>query len=160
MRKPKSKVTGYKIDFASNTITLNYKFAAAAAQFNSPEYQLLRDIKKDFPEMTEIIQPGRRITTPRPTKRLTYENMRKHIEVYENSEELLKTFGMVRALSKPLKSPYKYVRDWFEEQFPNYKENPTFEDGKIIAIPVKPRDTLGYEKKDTSTSAAPKVVNS
>ena len=32
------KITGYKIDFTTNTITMNYTFAAAAEQYGTPEY--------------------------------------------------------------------------------------------------------------------------
>ena len=127
---------GYKIDFLNNTITMNYKFAAAASQYNSSEYKLLCKIKKDFPELREQIKSGRVAKSPRPNKRLTYENMKAHIRAYENAQELLDVFETVKALSKPLASPYKYVSDWFLAQFPNYKEIPVLKDNNLSVTPV------------------------
>lgn len=34
----KDSVTGYKLDFATNTLTVNYKFNKALSDFGSPEY--------------------------------------------------------------------------------------------------------------------------
>ena len=34
----KDSVTGYKLDFATNTLTINYKFNKALSDFGSPEY--------------------------------------------------------------------------------------------------------------------------
>lgn len=143
----KKKVTGYKIDFTTNTIVMNYKFAAAAQVYNSPEYKILKGIKADFPSMKETVKAGRTVTTARPNKRLTYENMAKHISVYENAAELLGAFEQVKALSKPLASPYQYVVAWFTAQFPNYKTAPTFQEGKVTVLPVAPPALENYKQK-------------
>ena len=68
-------VKGYKLDFATNTLTVNYKFHRAMSDFGSPEYLRYKEILNDFPQLRVIVKAGRTITTPRPTKRLTYENM-------------------------------------------------------------------------------------
>lgn len=138
---------GYKIDFLNNTITMNYKFAAAASQYNSSEYKLLCKIKKDFPELREQIKSGRVAKSPRPNKRLTYENMKAHIRAYENAQELLDVFETVKALSKPLASPYKYVSDWFLAQFPNYKEIPVFKDNISTVTPIPAPEVKDYATK-------------
>ena len=62
---------GYKIDFASQTLTMNYKFAAASKQFGTDEYKIIKEIKADFPNLKIVTEAGRKITTPRKTKRLT-----------------------------------------------------------------------------------------
>ena len=131
------KVRGYRIDFTTNIVYLDKRFAAAATRdFLSPEAKRLRDIKKAFPEITVIIKAGREITTPRPTKRLTYKNMEKYISAYENADELMEVFNLVKLMSAPLKSPYKYVRDWFAATFPDYKEAEAF---KVEPQPKKER---------------------
>ena len=112
---------GYKILFDKNTVIMNYKFSAAAAKYGTPENVLLKNIRNDFPGMTEVVVSGREQTTPRPNHRLTYENMEKYIKACSGSEELLKEFETVKAQSKAATSPYKYVCDWFLTQFPNYK---------------------------------------
>lgn len=142
------EVRGYKIDFVKNTLTLNYKFAAATNDYGSPEYERLKAILADFPQMKVIVEAGRKITTTRKNKRLTYKNMKKYMSQYENSEELLQMFRKVEQLSKPLVSPYKYVSDWFKVQFPDYKEQPEFENGKLYIFPVEAPNTEEYKEKE------------
>lgn len=112
---------GYKILFDKNTVIMNYKFTAAAAKYGTPENVLLKNIRNDFPGMTEVVVSGREQTTPRHNHRLTYENMEKYIKACGGTEALLEEFETVKAQSKAATSPYKYVCDWFISKFPNYK---------------------------------------
>ena len=114
----KDSVTGYKLDFSTNTLTINYKFNKALSDFGSPEYNRYKAILADFPNLTVVVKAGREITTTRRTKRLTYENMETYMGCFENSEALLRRFALVQKRSKALASPYKYVRDWLERSFP------------------------------------------
>lgn len=150
MRKQRTdELKGYKIDFVKNTLTLNYKFADAAFNdYGSPEYVRMKAILADFPQLKVIVEAGRKITTTRKTKRLTYDNMKTYIEQFDNAEELEAMFEKVQLMSKPLASPYKYVQDWFKAQFPNYKECPT--PGKVnhkVSVVDAP-DTSNYKPKD------------
>jgi hypothetical protein len=70
-----------------------------------------------------------------------------HIKVYENADELMDVFESVKALSKTCASPYKYVRNWFEAQFPNYKKTPVFQDGKLTIVPVEAPKVIEYKQK-------------
>lgn len=128
---------GYKIVFATNTVVMNYKFAAAAAEYGTKEYKIMKGIRRDFPGMNEIIVSGREQKSPRTNTRLTYGNMKKYISTHENADQLLKVFETVRAASLASKSPYKYVSDWFKAQFPNYNDIPNFIDGKLRTVPVE-----------------------
>lgn len=112
---------GYKILFDKNTVIMNYKFAASAAKYGTPENVLLKNIRNDFPGMTEVVVSGREQKKPRSNYRLTYENMEKYIKACSGSREYLETFATVKAQSKAATSPYKYVFDWFMELFPDYK---------------------------------------
>ena len=112
---------GYKILFDKNTVIMNYKFAAAAAKYGTPENVLLKNIRNDFPGMTEAVVSGREQTTPRPNHRLTYKNMEKYIMACGDAETLLEEFATVKAQSKAAASPYKYVCDWFTTKFSDYK---------------------------------------
>ena len=138
---------GYKILFATNTVIMNYKFAAAAAEYGTKEYNILKGIRADFPGMAEVVMSGREQKSPRPNTRLTYENMEKFIEVQEDSEALLEVFETVKAASKASKSPYKYVSDWFKAQFPDYKNAVVFNDGTLTVVPQKAPDTKKYKQK-------------
>ena len=121
------ELKGYKIDFTTNSIIMNYKFAEASGKYGTPEYKLLQSVKNDFPNIHISIQSGREQKIPRYNKRLTYENMETYIKCHENSEVILSRFETVKEMSKTMRSPYKYVCDWFFEQFPNFKETPKFE---------------------------------
>lgn len=147
-------VKGYKLDFATNTLTINYKFHKALSDYGSPEYNRYHAIMTDFPNLTVVVKAGREITTTRPTKRLTYTNMETYMSCFENAEALLDRFTIVQKRSKALASPYKYVRDWFQAQFPDYKESATFEEIKP-AVPVTPiPDTASYKRKDEAAQVA------
>jgi hypothetical protein len=98
---------GYKIMFAENTVIMNKKFAAAAAEYGTIENITLYHIRNDFPGMKEVVVSGRECDKAKPNHRLTYENMEKHIMVYENAEELLNVFDTVKAASAAVASPYK-----------------------------------------------------
>ena len=143
---------GYKILFATNTVIMNYKFAAAAAEYGTTEYNILKNIRADFPGMAEVVMSGREQKSPRPNTRLTYENMEKFIEVQEDSETLLEVFETVKAASQASKSPYKYVCDWFKAQFPDYQKKVVFKDGKLTVVEEKKSAPIQFKQK------LPKVV--
>ena len=143
---------GYKILFNENTVIMNYKFAAAAAKYGTPENKLMKNIRNDFPGMTEVVVSGREQTSAKKNTRLTYENMETHIKVYENADELMDVFESVKALSQTCASPYKYVRDWFEAQFPNYKKAPVFQNGKLTIVPIATRKVSDYKQKMSQAS--------
>ena len=138
---------GYKILFDTNTVIMNYKFAAAAAKYGTKENRIIRNIRHDFPGMTEIVVAGRVQTTAKANPRLTYENMEKHIRVYDNADELLEVFKTVKAASATVASPYKYVADWFKAQFPDYRTAPMLKDGSLTVVPVKVPETKDYKQK-------------
>ena len=138
---------GYKILFGENTVIMNHKFAAATSKYGTKENRIIRNIRHDFPGMTEVIVSGRECDKAKPNSRLTYENMETHIRAYDNADELLDVFATVKALSQATASPYKYVCDWFKIQFPNYKKAPVFKDGKLTAAPVEAPKVIEYKQK-------------
>ena len=69
------------------------------------------------------------------------------MEQFDNSEELLTMFSKVKKMSKPLASPYKYVSDWFEAQFPDFRDCPNLEaEDKEVEVMDAP-DTDNYKLK-------------
>ena len=138
---------GYKIMFAENTVIMNKKFAAAAAEYGTIENITLYHIRNDFPGMKEVVVSGRECDKAKPNHRLTYENMEKHIMVYENAEELLNVFDTVKAASAAVARPYKYVCDWFKAQFPNYNKPVVFQNGKLTVLPIEVPKVVEYKQK-------------
>jgi len=149
MRTNRNSIKGYKINYSTNTISMNYKFAKSAQDFGSAEYKLLKALREDFPMMTTVVETGRKIDTTKLTKRLTYANILEHISAYSNSDELIANFERAKELSKPLASPYKYVRDWFDAQFPEFRDvvksiEKSYEGVKLVEMP----DIANYKLKE------------
>lgn len=143
---------GYKILFDMDIVIMNKTFATAAAKYGTPEYEIIKGIHRDFPNMKEAIVSGREKKTAHVNSRLTYANMEKHIQAYENSDELLEVFETVKALSAPLASPYKYVSDWFKAQFPDYNKALIFKDGKLTVLPAPVPNINEYKLKKAKVS--------
>lgn len=142
VKTSKRELKGYKIDFTTNTLIMNYKFAEAAGKYGTPENKLYALIMKDFPNLHTSVHSGREHKKSRYNKRLTYENMEKYIKCHENSEVIMARFKTAKEMSKPMKSPYKYVCEWFFEQFPDFEKTPKFE-----GEPETPKVKLATDNK-------------
>lgn len=150
MRTQRHSIKGYTINYSTNTIIMNYKFAKSAQDYGSAEYQLLTKIKADFPTMKVSVIAGRKIDTTNIKKRLTYKNIAECISAYANADELLENFEQVKLLSKPLASPYKYVCDWFYSQFPEYQDsNKSLLNTKLLVKLVDLPDESKYKRKES-----------
>lgn len=147
MARNTKKINGYRIDYMTNTLIMNYKFSQAAEVYGSKEYRIIQGIKRDYPDINICVQSGREQNTTRYNKNLKYENMEKYIRCFDNSDVLLKRFETVKKMSATLKSPYKFVCDWFVAQFPDYKEIPEFEDNLTVVKFVPYPDKNNYQEK-------------
>ena len=116
----------YKIDFVNNTLNMSKVFEEALNNPASEEYKLLKQLRADFPGIQIVRKTRRPSKTARPNKNLTYANMEKYMSVFENADELLTQFRVVKTCSLQQPSPYKFVLDWFKIQFPDYKKEPDF----------------------------------
>lgn len=153
-------IKGYKINFTNNTITVNYTFKKASEEYGTPEYKLLKDVLADFPAMTIIIKSGREKKAPSKFKNLTYKKMREYISVLDNAEEMNAVMDTIEIQSKGQSSPYKFVRDWFMEQFPNYRNIPKLRNGKLVyeKNEGKPKARIIRISVTEETAAAEKKV--
>ncbi len=136
----------YKIDHINHSIQLTKAFEEAAARCGSEEYELLRKLRDDFPEMKIVRKPRRTQKKAEPNRNLSYANMELYMSVFANAEELQAQFEIVKAMSKGQPSPYKYVKDWFVRQFPDYRELPDFSGEKLnlTVLPVE-QPTIGTD---------------
>ena len=142
----------YKVDFVNNTLTMTKAFEDAASNPTSQEYKLLQQIRADFPGLTIIRKTRRAPKKARHTKNLTYANMEKYMSVFKNSVELLAQFEVVKTCSLEQPSPYKFVRDWFETQFPKYKEKPDFSPNASKVVDLVCLLMLEEEKKEQESA--------
>ena len=138
----------YKIDFVNNTLTMTKAFEDAASNPTSQEYKLLQQIRADFPGLTIIRKTRRPTKKARPTKNLTYANMEKYMSVFQNADELLAQFEVVKKCSLGQSNHYKFVLDWFKNQFPKYKELPDFGNNAPKVIDLAAFQKKQEEKKE------------
>lgn len=138
----------YKIDFAKNTITITADFAEKMQNPLSAEYQLIKEIRADFPDMQIVKRthktPAKYKNNQGETfncnqfKNLKYENMERFIKVLPNSEEYLQAYNFLKNCGSLVQTArYTVVRKWFVAQFPEFRKNPLFylyNDVKVIDI--------------------------
>ena len=70
------------------------------------------------------------------------------MSVFKNADELLAQFDTVKRCSLGQNSPYKFVREWFEAQFPKYKELPDFGNNALKVIDFPTSQKKQEEKKE------------
>lgn len=138
----------YKLDFVNNTLTMSKAFEEALNSPNSEEYKLFLQLRADFPGLTIIRKTRRAPKKARPNKNLTYKHMEQYMSVFQNADELLAQFKVVKECSKQQPSPYKFVLDWFKKQFPKYKELPDFGNNATKVI-----DLAAFQKKQEEKKA-------
>ena len=138
----------YKIDFVNNTLTMSKSFEEALNNPASEVYKLWKQLRADFPGLTIIRKTRRAPKKARPNKNLTYKHMEQYMSVFKNADELLAQFDAVKRCSLAQNNPYKFVLDWFKNQFPNYKEQPDFGNNAPKVI-----DLAAFQKKQEEKKA-------
>lgn len=139
-------MTGYKMNFATKTLTITKAFAEMAMKPNTVEANLLAQMNSLFPDLK--ISYKTHAGRPHPYKGLTNKRMESYIKLHENADELMETYEAVRRIAETQMNPHNFVCKWFLKQFPNYKDLPKLKDGKIVAIVVvtlpEAKETAGY----------------
>lgn len=149
MANENSKIKGYKIDYQDNLFIMNLKFQKKAAEYGSAEYVIRKNILADFPTMKTVVRSGRTKKAPRYNKNFTYDNMLLYLSMQANSEDLIEKFVEVKKQSKGQKCPYKFVTDWFEREFPDYR-TPSPKEVETKGAKCTGRDILDLALKKAS----------
>ena len=123
-------------------------FEKQARIFGTPEYREWRAYRQDFPSTQMVTKTIKKNTSKRPTKNLTYANMEQYMSVFQNADKLLAQFEVVKTCSLEQPSPYKFVRDWFETQFPKYREQPDFSPNASKVVGLVAFQKKQEEKKE------------
>ena len=123
-------------------------FEKQARIFGTPEYREWRAYRQDFPSTQMVTKTIKKNTSKRPTKNLTYANMEQYMSVFQNADKLLAQFEVVKTCSLEQPSPYKFVRDWFETQFPKYREQPDFSPSASKVVGLVAFQKKQEEKKE------------
>ena len=121
----------YKMNFATNTLTITKDFEKKAMIPNSEESTLLLHLQSLRPNLKIAYKMNR--TNNRNTKGLTYTKMEKYIRLHENANDLLIAFSTIKEVGRTQNNAYNFVYNWFMTQFPDYGEMPEIKNGKLIA---------------------------
>lgn len=135
MSKSTTNKLGYSIDFASNTVTITRKFRDAASQLNTPEFNIMKQLREM--DLTILVKtPNKKKSTA-----LTYAKMQKFISCLDEADKYQTMFDAVRKESKGMPAPYKYVVSWFHNTFPKYGQLPEHDaDMRIVNTPAEYQD--------------------
>lgn len=114
-----------RIDPITRTITLSKAFAKAAGRVGTAEYEELMLAMKDHPDYGVELRSIKKKEGKKSYHNLTYENMREYICGFlddENSRATaIATFEKIQAYSKIQAGAYAYVKNWFLNTYPEYK---------------------------------------
>lgn len=143
----------YKINFTANTITIIKSFAEAASDPTSAECESLSKLQAAYPGLRIVHKTHRSPSKANANKGLTYDRMERYINLHENADKLLGKYNAVKEIAATQKSPYKFIRNWFMKQFPDYGKLPDISSsGKILYI--RPVDPPAAEKDDAAESSS------
>lgn len=135
MSKSTTTKPGYSIDFASNTVTITRKFRDAAAQLNTPEFNIMKQLREM--NLTILVKaPNKKKSTA-----LTYAKMQKFISCLDEADKYQRMFDAIRNESKGMPNPYQHVVSWFHQTFPKYGKLPEHDaDMRIVNTPAEYQD--------------------
>ena len=135
MSKSTTTKPGYSIDFVSNTVTITRKFRDAASQLNTPEFNIMNQLREM--NLTILVKaPNKKKSTA-----LTYAKMQKFISCLDEADKYQTMFDAVRKESKGMPAPYTYVVSWFYNTFPKYGQMPEHDaDMRIVNTPAEYQD--------------------
>lgn len=100
------------IDYRNEVLILTKKEYAAATKFDTYEYHMLKEVKKDYPEYTLTIKSTPHRHTPYST--LTYDEMLRMIVTVDESR--VQEFENLRAIG----ANYAVIKKWFLTSFVEY----------------------------------------
>lgn len=114
----------FSIDFVTDTITLTKKFYEMAKNYGSFENELLKELKEEYPSMKiEVRRVQTSSNRKNPNKGLTIAYMRKFVKImdFDNLANFKAVEVEAAELSMNNAEKYIYIKDWFLENYPNYK---------------------------------------
>ena len=109
----------YKIDFSSNTIILNKKFAKEASRdINSEAYRTIRTLRADYLDFKFVEKTIEKKKGKKTYANLTFEAMREHIILIdgEGSTTLTK-YEYLMDFYKTHAGRYAKIKAWYLEQY-------------------------------------------
>ena len=141
--------------FDGKTLYVMENFHKAASQFDTAQYKKIMGMLAYYPDtQVEVVNTaaGRAVNE---INVMSYEMMVRYICLLPEKEKYLKEMKRAKLVSHSHKSPYKFMRKWFAETFPDYAMMLEFdENGKL-----KLKSTVREEETDAVLEALPKNVS-
>lgn len=143
----------YSFDAITNTLTATATFLRKASVFNSVEYNIVKGIRADYPNVSIVKAVAKKSKAQRAIHRIPLTEIKNFLELWDkqNGTSFKAKYDLVKQMSKIQANPYKYIVAWFEATFPNWKQMVLIDDeGRIhypeklaAAIQPKPQDKPG-----------------
>ena len=115
-----------RINPITRTITISKPFAKAAGKVGTAEYDELMRAMKDHPDYAVELRSIKKKEGKKSYRNLTYDNMREYISNIIDDEKscaaAIAAFEKIKAISKVQAGAYAYVKNWFLNTYPDYKE--------------------------------------
>jgi len=122
-------IAKFNFDVFTNTLTISKTFEKNASFPGSAEQKMISEFLTVYGDALVI----KRYAAHKVRKGLTFAKMANYIKQTRDAATMLKRFESVKLLSRSQKNPYKYVLEWFTDNYPNYSEQPDFDkDGFVI----------------------------
>lgn len=99
------------------TAIVTKKFYSQAMKYGTKEYKLMREFKAENPEIIIVVRKIKKNPEKETNKNMTYANMKKFIKTQPNSDAMLAEFDRQKEMSCIKANPYRFVLDWFKENY-------------------------------------------
>lgn len=121
---------GYFYDIFRNTLIITKAFERKASRIGSTEYRLMLDYRKAHADLKVAYWKE----NTRRKSGLSYRQMEAFIALHCDKEERLARFEAMKKLAQTQRNPYQFMKEWFEENYPTYQQNPQLnEEGYLIS---------------------------
>lgn len=139
------------------TIEMDKKFATAAANVFSAEYEKLQEVRRDYPNYKVVTVAHKEKTSG--TSGLTFEFMELYIEKHDDKDKsLMAEFKALRATDEDGKAlgmkskSYLTIRAWFLNAFPEV-ENAAAKREQLLKDIREKREAAAKTKKEAEAMA-------
>lgn len=130
-------IAQYRFDPFTRTLFISKAFEKNAGIPGTAEQKIVSELLSTYGD-TLIIE---RYKAHKAKKGLNFVKMENHIKNTANADEMMKRFEKVKQLSKSQKNPYKYVLEWFHDNYPKFAEHPVDDEVSVKAETAEATDT-------------------
>lgn len=140
----------YSFDAINNTLTATATFLRKASVFNSVEYNIVKGIRADYPDVQIVKAVAKKSKAQRAIHRISLTEIKNFLELWDkqNGTCFKAKYDLVKQMSKIQANPYKYIVAWFETNFPNWQQMVVIDDNGCIHYPEKLASAIQPKPQD------------